>query len=100
VTEKNLDDADVDAALQKVSGELMPQNMHADPLVEPGRGRRRTAGRIQYGRLNRLGRRSAGKLRQAKTQITPYPLGSPHAAVAAYLCTGTMIMNSLPDKPF
>jgi hypothetical protein len=44
VTEQDLNDADVDAALEEVGGETMPQNMHADQLVELRRGRRRTAG--------------------------------------------------------
>ena len=46
VAEQNLDDSDVDAALQKVGGEAVSQNVHADSLVEPRGGRRRTAGRV------------------------------------------------------
>ena len=35
VTEQNLNDADVDAALQKVSGEAMPQNVQLTRLSSP-----------------------------------------------------------------
>ena len=38
MTEQDLNDADVDAALQKAGGEAVPQHMHADPLV--GRARK------------------------------------------------------------
>jgi hypothetical protein len=46
MTEQDLDDADVDAALEKMDGETVPQNVHAGPLVEPRRGGRRAAGGV------------------------------------------------------
>src|SRR5580658_10794545 len=41
--------ADVDAALKEVGGETVPQNMHADPLVETRRGRRQSGGSATIG---------------------------------------------------
>src|ERR1700739_3151458 len=52
--EQDLDDTNVDAALQEMRGEAVAQDVHAHALVDAGRGARRTAGGVQDGRLDRL----------------------------------------------
>ena len=44
MAEQHLDDADVDAAFQKMRGEAVAQRVHAHPLGQPRRFGRRTAG--------------------------------------------------------
>ena len=55
------DHADVDAAFQQMGGEAMAQDMHAHALGETRRLDRRTTGRVQAGRLDRLVRHPARK---------------------------------------
>ncbi len=57
VTQQHLDDANVDAALQQMGGGAATKDMHADAPVGPRRGRGRTAGGVQHGRVDpRIGR--------------------------------------------
>ena len=53
VSEQDLDDANVDAALQEMGREAVAQNVHAHALVDAGRDARRTAGGVQDSRLDR-----------------------------------------------
>ena len=46
VAEQDLDDAEVGPALQKVSGEAVPERVHGHALVEPGGLGRSPAGAI------------------------------------------------------
>lgn len=54
VAEQHLDDANVDAALQEMRREAVPQDMDAHSLVDASRRTRRTAGGVQDGLPDRL----------------------------------------------
>ena len=56
VPQQHLDHADVDAALQQMGGEAVPQDMDGHLLADPRRRPRRPAGRVQRRRLDRTGR--------------------------------------------
>jgi len=56
---------------EEVGGEAVAQDMHAHALVEPRRGRRRAAGRMQRGRFDRLVGRTAGKEEQRRPRQPP-----------------------------
>ena len=75
-----------------MSGEAVAQDMHAHALVEPRRGRRRAAGRMQRRRLDRLVGRAAGKQEVWRPRQPPVAaqdaqqrLGQHHAALLAAL---------------
>ena len=53
VSEQDLDDANVDAALQEMGREAVAQDVHAHALVDAGRDAGRTAGGVQDCRLDR-----------------------------------------------
>jgi hypothetical protein len=55
VAEQRLDDADVGAVLEQMSGEAVPQRMHGHALVESGGDTRRPAGGMQDGWMPRSG---------------------------------------------
>ncbi len=54
MAEQDLDDTNLDAALEQVGGEAVPQGVHADPLDKIGRFRRRPARRVQDLDVDRL----------------------------------------------
>ena len=56
VAQQHLDHADVDAALQQMGGEAVPQDVDGHLLADPRRRPRRPAGRMQRRRLDRAGR--------------------------------------------
>jgi hypothetical protein len=56
MAQQHLDHPDIDAALQQMGGEAVPQDMNGHLLVDPRRRARRPAGRVQRRRLDPAGR--------------------------------------------
>ena len=77
MSEQDLNDPNVDPALQKMRREAMPQHMHAHMLVEFRRSCRRSTGGMQHARLNRRVSRPTGK------QERPRPRQAPSSGISS-----------------